>query len=279
MTYEFIKMNGLGNDFVIFDGRTSIIHFTPQELSAIADRHMGVGCDQIIILEPALNPNADLFMRIYNANGSEAEACGNAARCVTWLMTRDLKSPSIDIETVSGLRHGRCVAENEVEVEMGQASFEWDKIPLSYACDTLSLDLPFGLKNASVVNVGNPHLIYFIEEDKFTDIHKLSSELECYSLFPQGININAARIINSKTIKLEVWERGVGLTRACGTGACATVAVAVKKNLVAPSCRVIQPGGSLKIEIDADNHIKMTGQVAENFRGSFPSSFFQNTKS
>lgn len=278
MTYEFIKMNGLGNDFVIFDGRTSIISLTAQQLSVVANRYTGVGCDQIIILEPALDPNADLFMRIYNANGKEAEACGNAARCVTWLMAKDLNSSSISIETASGLRQGRCLEDTLVAVEMGKASFEWDKIPLSHACNTLSLELPLGLKNASAVNVGNPHLVYFIEGEEITNIYELGSKFEHYPLFPQGINVNVARIINPTTIELEVWERGVGLTNACGTGACATVAAAVKKNLVEPSCQVIQAGGSLKIEIDIDNYITMTGQVAENFRGNISTSLFQRIK-
>jgi diaminopimelate epimerase len=280
MTYQFIKMNGLGNDFVIFDGRTSKLNLTPQELTAIADRHTGVGCDQIIVLEPALAPHADLFMRIYNANGQEAEACGNAARCVTWLMAKELKSPSIIIETLAGIIYGKWVGDHEVEVAMGQASFDWKKIPLSQTCDPLCLDITLGsLKEPTAVNVGNPHVVFFAIDPTDLELAALGTQLEHHSLFPEGVNINVAYIVDSTTLLLKVWERGVGLTQACGTGACATAAVAIKRNLVEHSCQVIQSGGSLQIEIDADNYITMRGQVAENFRGCLTSSFFENIKS
>jgi diaminopimelate epimerase len=279
MTYQFIKMNGLGNDFVIFDGRTSKLNLTPQELTAIADRHTGVGCDQIIVLEPALAPHADLFMRIYNANGQEAEACGNAARCVTWLMAKELKSPSIIIETLAGIIYGKSVGDHEVEVAMGQASFDWEKIPLRQACDPLCLDITLGsLNEPTAVNVGNPHMVFFAKDPIDLELAALGTQLEHHSLFPEGVNINVAYVVDSTTILLKVWERGVGLTQACGTGACATAAVAIKKNLIKHSCQVIQSGGSLQIKIDADNYITMTGQVAENLRGSFSSSLFENIK-
>lgn len=273
MTYEFIKMNGLGNDFVIFDARRSKINFTGRQLEAIANRHTGIGCDQVVIIEPS--QQADIFMRIYNIDGGEAEACGNAARCVTWLIAKGLKPANIVIETLSGQIQGKCTTDYEVAVDMGQASFAWDKIPLSGACDTLSLDIHLGpLKKPGAVNVGNPHMVFFAVDLAAINLHELGPQLKHHPLFLEGANINVAQIISPSLIHLKVWERGTGLTQACGTGACATVATAAKKGLVERTCRVIQKGGELTITVEHDDHITMTGPVAENFRGSFSEDLF-----
>jgi diaminopimelate epimerase len=252
-------MHGLGNDFVIIDARRQRVAMTTERASAIADRKYGIGCDQLILLEPSAC--ADFAMRIFNHDGSEVEACGNAARCVVKLVGGDPR-----IQTKGGIISGN-VAGNNVSVDMGKPQFAWDAIPLAFAMDTLQIPVGWeDLNNPCAVNVGNPHIVFFVADADQVDLARLGPIIEHDPLFPQKINVNVASI-HSSGINLHVWERGVGLTRACGTGACATAILAIKRGLVATPVAVHLPGGQLTIDWCEGQSIIMTGEAVEVFSG------------
>ncbi|MCW1428106.1 diaminopimelate epimerase [Novosphingobium sp. JCM 18896] len=263
MRVPFVKMHGLGNDFVVLDGRTdSIPAMTNALAAALADRHTGVGCDQLIVLEPS--DAADFRMRIFNSDGSEVEACGNATRAVGLLHGKAAR-----IETAGGLISASPAA-GGISVEMGQPRFDWDRIPLAYAMDTLTMPVGWEELDApTAVNVGNPHVIFFVPDTDAVDLGRIGPEIEHDPLFPERINVNVATITARDAIRLRVWERGAGLTRACGTGACATAIGAMRRGLVDRAVTVTLPGGPLRIEWREDGEIVMTGAAAESFRGSF----------
>lgn len=230
--------------------------------AALADRHTGIGCDQLIVLEPAAQ--ADFRMRIFNSDGGEVEACGNATRAVGLLHGSAAK-----IETAGGLVTATPSA-GGVSVEMGKPRFAWDSIPLAYAVDTLAMPLAWErLDNPIAVNVGNPHIVFFVPNCDEVDLARLGRQIEHDPLFPERINVNVATITGPDAIRLRVWERGAGLTRACGTGACATAVAAMKRGLVQRSVTVTLPGGPLRIDWREDTEIVMTGAAAEAFRGTF----------
>ncbi|MFC0205428.1 diaminopimelate epimerase [Novosphingobium soli] len=263
MRIEFTKMHGLGNDFVVLDARERPL--PPMDAAfaaALAERHTGIGCDQLIVLEPS--ELADFRMRIFNADGSEVEACGNATRAVGLLHGRPAR-----IETRGGLlRSGPTEA--GISVEMGKPRFAWDAIPLAYAMDTHALPVAWEeLVNPVAVNVGNPHVIFFVEDPYAIDMARLGPMIETDPLFPERINVNVAAVAGRDSIVLRVWERGAGLTRACGTGACATAIGAMRRGLVDRRVTVALPGGPLQIEWAEDDGIVMTGPATEAFRGSF----------
>lgn len=263
MRVPFIKMHGLGNDFVVLDGREAALPPVEARLAmALADRHTGIGCDQLILLEPSTT--ADLRMRIFNADGSEVAACGNATRAVGLLLGVPGR-----IETMAGiLRTGPAGA--GIAVDMGEPRFGWDEIPLAYAMDTLHLPVGWEeLESPVAVNVGNPHAIFFVPDSDSVDLARLGPQIEHDPLFPERVNVNVATIVDRGTIRLRVWERGAGLTLACGTGACATAVGAMRRGLVERTVRVILPGGPLTIAWGADNRIVMTGPATEAFRGTF----------
>lgn len=259
MIGEFHKMHGLGNDFVVIDAREQPIDITPARAAAIANRRTGIGCDQLIVLEPS--SIADLKMRIINADGGEVEACGNASRCVVKLIGRD-----ITIETAGGIISGQQTGD-EITMDMGQPKFAWNDIPLTYAMDTSSMPLAWEeLQNPAAVNVGNPHAIFLVEDSKAVNLERLGPIIEHDEIFPERVNVNVADIADGE-INLRVWERGVGLTQACGTGACATaVAMIAAKKVISP-VRVNLPGGTLTITWERDSSIQMTGSATHVFSG------------
>lgn len=256
-------MHGLGNDFVIIDARTpdlsDSLTMPPAKASAIANRHNGIGCDQLIILRPS--DKADVRMEIYNADGGEVEACGNATRCVVKLL-----GDGISIETEGGMLSGQVTDEGAI-VDMGHPRFDWDSIPLAYAMDTLHMPVGWeDLHNPAAVNVGNPHVIFFVEDSDAVKLDRLGPMIEVDPLFPERINVNVAHIENGD-LHLRVWERGVGLTRACGTGACATAVAAMKRGLVQSPVKVHLPGGMLILSWQEGGSILMQGPTSYVFSG------------
>ncbi|HEY6868444.1 MAG TPA: diaminopimelate epimerase, partial [Novosphingobium sp.] len=257
MRVPFIKMHGLGNDFVVLDGREAQLPPIDARLAAaLAHRHTGIGCDQVVVLEPS--GKADFRARFFNADGSESPACGNATRAVGLLHGRPAR-----IETLAGILHSSPDSDG-VAVDMGEPRFGWDEIPLAYAMDTLSMPVGWeNLDNPVAVNVGNPHAIFFVPDCDAVDLGRLGPLIEHDPLFPERVNVNVATIEHRGAIRLRVWERGTGLTLACGTGACATAVGAMRRGLVERRVRVTLPGGSLTIAWGADNRITMTGPATE----------------
>jgi diaminopimelate epimerase len=259
MKRRFHKMHGLGNDFVVIDAREEPVAIGEAQARAIADRMTGIGCDQVILLEPS--QVADLRMRIFNADGGEVEACGNAARCVALL-----EGGSPRIETAGGVISGSANG-SSATIDMGEPRFGWDEIPLAYPMDTAALPVGWdGLDNPFAVNVGNPHLVFFVDDAAGIDLARLGPQIERDPLFPQRINVNAASV-GGAMIELRVWERGAGLTRACGTGACATAVAAIARKLVTSPVEVHLAGGSLVIDWAPGRTIRMIGPATYVFTG------------
>jgi diaminopimelate epimerase len=260
MTLRFHKMHGLGNDFVVIDAREeAAAAIDPARARAIADRRTGVGCDQLIVLEPSAI--ADVKMRIWNADGGEVESCGNATRGVVLLEGRD-----VTIETKGGLLEGRLDGDG-ASVDMGAPRFGWEDIPLAYAMDTAAMPVAWEeLTSPAAVNVGNPHVVFFVENANAVDLAALGPIIEHDPLFPERVNVNVASR-EGDAIRLNVWERGAGLTLACGTGACATAVTAIKHGLAASPVEVRLPGGSLTIAWEPGGTIRMTGPATHVFAG------------
>jgi diaminopimelate epimerase len=285
MIGQFIKMHGLGNDFVVIDAREvaadgvaadAQILMTPARARAIADRRTGIGCDQLIILSPSTI--ADVRMRIWNADGSEVESCGNATRCVASLIGQDAL-----IETAGGLLSASVSATAStpastkvsggalVSIDFPPPRFEWDAIPLAYPMDTRAMPLAWdGLSAPVAVNVGNPHAIFFVDDCAACPLEQLGPVIEHDAVFPDRINVNVATVTAPHAITLRVWERGVGLTRACGTGAIATAAAAIATRRAVSPVTVSLPGGDLIIEWSGKSAdaITMRGPATEVFRGT-----------
>lgn len=268
LAIPFKKMNGLGNDFTIFDARFTGFALGPAAARRIADRRSGVGCDQVIIME--CSAAADAFMRIFNADGSQVDACGNATRCVASLLAQETGRGLVSIETNAGVLSAGVNPDGSVTVDMGRPRFKWDEIPLAGpVADTTVLQLSVGppeaplLHGPSAVNVGNPHCIFWVEDVDAHDLGLLGPELETNPLFPERANISLAQVTSRRSLTLRVWERGAGLTKACGTAACAAAVAAARKGLTADALTVTLPGGALFIEWrGSDKHILMTGPVA-----------------
>jgi diaminopimelate epimerase len=260
MALRFQKMHGLGNDFVVIDARAAPVAIDAARARAIADRRTGIGCDQLILIEPSAT--ADARMRIFNADGGEVEACGNAARCVAMLL-----GGSSTIETLGGLIRGEAGAAG-ASVDMGAPRFGWDEIPFAYAMDTAAMPVAWEeLARPMAVNVGNPHVIFFVPDADAVDLARLGPLIETDPLFPDRINVNVAAISGPDRIALRVWERGVGLTQACGTGACATAVAAIRSGRVASPVTVELPGGPLVIDWREGGAITMAGPAAHVFTG------------
>lgn len=271
MRVEFRKMHGLGNDFIVIDARGVPVLMSPHRAAALAERRTGIGCDQLILLEPSAA--ADVRMRIFNADGTEVEACGNAARAVG-LLLGGAKQPNTRIETLGGLITSSATADG-ASVDMGLPRFAWNAIPLSFAMDTLALPVGWeDLTAPAAVNVGNPHVVFFVDDAETVDLARLGPLIESDPLFPEKINVGVASVVGPHHIKLRVWERGAGLTRACGTGACAAAVCAIRRKLVTGPVRVDLPGGPLRIEWSQGQSIVMTGPAATSFSGSFDDTDF-----
>ncbi len=256
-------MHGLGNDFVVLDARADALPaVTPQVARALADRRTGIGCDQVVLLEPS---DTHAFrMRIFNSDGGEVEACGNAARAVALL-----HGAPVIIETGGGPIALEPLA-GGARVDMGAPRFEWDSIPLAYALDTAWLPVGWDdLSGAFAVNVGNPHVVFFVDDADAVELHVIGPQIEHDALFPDRVNVNVASLAGPDHLRLRVWERGAGLTRACGTGACATAVAAIRRGLVASPVTVSLPGGDLVIAWQPRGTIQMTGVATEAFRGTF----------
>ena len=280
-TIGFRKMNGLGNDFVVLDARPRALALGPDTVRAIADRKEGIGCDQIIALEPS--QHADVFMRIWNADGGEVGACGNAARCVAGLVAAERGQSKVSIETESGVLGAVVNEDGSVTIDMGAPRFGWDEIPLAEPFhDTRRIELQLGpiddpvLHTPSVVNVGNPHCLFFVDDVEAHDLKRFGPMLEHHPLFPERANISLVQVLGPEAIKVRTWERGAGLTRACGTAACAAAVAAARRELAGRKIKVTLPGGDLLIEWrESDGHILMTGPYALDFEGMLPSALFQ----
>jgi diaminopimelate epimerase len=263
MRVPFVKMHGLGNDFIVLDGRVESLPLMTRGLvAALADRFTGIGCDQLIVLEPS--DSADLTMRIYNHDGGEVEACGNATRAVGLLIGKPAT-----IATLGG-QLAVDPSDSGASVDLPEPRLEWDSIPLAYAMDTYQLPVAWeALDGPCAVNVGNPHAVFFVADCNTVELDRLGPEIEHDPLFPERINVNVATVESRARIRLRVWERGVGETRACGTGACATAVAAIRRGLVDHEVTVALPGGELQISWAGRGLIRMTGPAATSFRGSF----------
>ena len=258
MRRHFHKMHGLGNDFVIVDARKEPFDVTPALARAIADRRTGVGCDQLIVLEAS--DRAHVRMRIWNADGGEVQSCGNATRCVVQL------TGARTIETAGGLLSGEALGE-EVEVSIGEPRFGWDEIPLAYSMDTTTLPIAWDeLEVGQAVNVGNPHIVFFVDDAASVRLEELGPTIENDAVFPERVNVNVA-VMESGSIRLRTWERGAGLTLACGTGACATAVAAIRSKRATSPVTVTMPGGSLTIAWQPGEPVRMRGSATHVFEG------------
>jgi len=268
----FTKMHGLGNDFIVLDARDGEIDLGDEGARALSDRRRGIGCDQILIMEPAAkNPGeieADIFMRILNADGTEAQACGNGTRCVARLVMAETGRDAASIETRAGVLKANAAAGGLVSVNMGPANLDWQAIPLAREMDTLNLEISAGPLSVPVgVNMGNPHAVFFVDDAAAIPLEDIGPKIETDPLFPEKTNVEAAQVLDDGSIRLRVWERGVGITQACGSGACATLVAASRRGLVGRSATIHLDGGDLDITWADDNHVIMTGPVATSFSG------------
>jgi diaminopimelate epimerase len=265
----FIKMHGLGNDFVVLDARSKPLTLGDGVARALGDRRTGIGYDQLLVMEPAKSLAADVFMRIRNAEGGEVEACGNGTRCIADRVMTETGKDRVVIETVAGLLEARRADAGRVSVDMGPARTEWQEIPLAQAQETLHVDAVAGpLADAVCTNMGNPHATYFVPDAEAVEVERWGPILERHRAFPERANIGVVQVLSPERLRFRVWERGVGVTRACGTGACAALVGAARRGLTGRRAEVILDGGPLEIEWLANGHVLMTGPVATSFTGS-----------
>jgi diaminopimelate epimerase len=266
----FRKMHGLGNDFVVLDRRRAAAAIDAATARALADRRTGIGCDQLILIEPPRLAGAQVAMRILNADGSEAEACGNGTRCIARLVGEETGESWVRIETVAGLLEAELMPNGDVAVDMGPARTGWRDIPLAREMDTARVDLALGPLSEPVCgNIGNPHATFFVPDAAAIDLAALGPRLEHDKLFPERANIGVATVEGREDIRLRVWERGAGITRACGTGACAALVAASRRGLTGRHAKVALDGGVLDIDWREDGHVIMTGPATLTFEGTF----------
>ncbi|MGV9006319.1 MAG: diaminopimelate epimerase [Brevundimonas sp.] len=277
MNRPFVKMNGAGNDFVVVNALETPFSPTAAQARAIADRDTGQGCDQLIAIEPPRpgGPAADAFMRVWNADGGGVETCGNALRCVGWLLMQSTGRDQVTIDTLGGPTTARRAGDHQVTVDMGEPRLDWTEIPLEEAMDTRGIELQVGpidaplLHTPGAVSMGNPHVVFFTDRQDDAFVSGSGSLIEHHPLFPQGVNVGFAHVLAPDRIRLRVWERGAGLTRACGTGACAALVAAHRRGLTGRTARVEVDGGVLDIAWDATSgHVLMTGPVEIEHTGT-----------
>jgi diaminopimelate epimerase len=271
----FVKMNGCGNDFVVVDATARPFAPTPEEARAIADRATGQGCDQLIAIEPS--PTADAFMRVWNADGGTVETCGNALRCVGWMLMQAGGRDRVTIDTLGGPTTATRAGEDRVTVHMGAPRLDWAQIPLAEEMDTRGIELQVGPIDAPVlhtpgaVSMGNPHVVFFVDDAEAAPVREVGPLIEHHHLFPEQVNVGFAQIKGPDRIRLRVWERGAGETEACGTGACAALVAAHRRRLTGRAATLEMNGGELFIEWrEDDNRVIMTGPVAVEFTGTLP---------
>ncbi len=272
----FIKMHGLRNDFIIVDGRREPYRPSAEEIIRICDRREGVGGDELLIVDPPRPvPESDTpyaFVRIFNPDGREVEACGNATRCVGWLFMQESRRERVVVETIGGRLICSRAGQKQVAVEMGKLRTAWQDIPLSREMDTLHLEIGAGpLQDPVGMNIGNPHAVFFVDDLDAIDMAVYGPQLQNHPLFPEEANIGAAQLIDSKTLKLSVWERPGALTTACGTGACVAVGAAHRRGLTAEKqMTVIMPAGTVEIELQENDTVVMIGPVETCYAGYLP---------
>ena len=278
MTHPFVKMNGAGNDFIVVNALERPFAPTPEQARGLADREAGPagGCDQLIVLEPS--ETGDVFMRVWNADGGVVETCGNALRCVGWLLTLAGERDRVVIDTLGGPTTAARAGDHRVTVDMGPPRLAWDQIPLAEDMDTRGIELQVGpvdaplLHTPGAVSMGNPHVVFFI--DHVPDdavVRGTGSLIEHHPLFPEGVNVGFAHVEGRDRIRLRVWERGAGLTKACGTGACAALVACARRGLTNRAATVIVDGGELFIDWrEGDDHVLMTGPVEVETTGVLP---------
>ena len=281
MSVPYRKMNGLGNDFIVLDARAADVPMSETIAARLADRLEGIGCDQVIVIEESRDDDA--FMRIFNRDGGEVSACGNAARCVAQLLFAEAGDDEVSIRTRAGRLLCTKVEEN-ICVDMGLPKFGWQEIPLAERMDTRRLDIKLGpidapvLFGPSAVNVGNPHCIFFVDDVAKHDLEKFGPLIENHPLFPERANVSLAQVLQEDAIRLRVWERGVGLTKACGTAACAVVPAAVRRGLAGRKASVMLDGGALLIHwSDANDRIYMTGPAKLDYTDEIDDSYFSDS--
>jgi diaminopimelate epimerase len=265
----FRKMQGLGNDFVVFDARDRAIPMTSPRARALADRHFGVGCDTLVLITPG-NAQVDACLRFFNADGGEVESCGNATRCVARLLMDERGLSRVKLHSQGGMLTCSDAGKGLVTVDVGEPKFGWCDIPLSQDMDTGKFTIPLdGAEiSAAAVLMGNPHCILFVEDAEAAPVTRLGPRLETHPLFPTRINVEFAQVIDRDHIRMRVWERGVGVTLACGTGACATAVAAFRRGLASRKVEVELDGGKLGVEWrEADGHVLMTGPGKTVFQG------------
>ena len=273
---KFRKMNGLGNDFVVLDGRAQKITISADQARAISNRKTGIGCDQLIVMEES--PDFDVRMRIWNAEGGEVQSCGNASRCIADLLFDEMKSNTAVIDTKGGLLLATKAGDKMVTIDQGLPKFGWKDIPLSEPfADTRHIELQYGpidhplIHSPSVVNVGNPHCIFWVDDLDVVDLGRAGPMLENHPMFPERANISFAKVVARDHIILRVWERGAGLTKACGTAACATMAAGHRIKIIDDRCRITLPGGDLLMAVrESDGNVLMSGPVTYEFDGVLP---------
>jgi diaminopimelate epimerase len=275
MSRAFLKMNGLGNDFVVVEARSEPFAPSEAEARAIADRESGIGCDQLIAIEPS--DTADAFMRIWNADGGLVEQCGNAVRCVGWLLMEASGKDAVRLDTPAGVVTVDRAGPQQVTVDMGRPGLDWRDIPLEEPMDTRGIELQVGpidnpvLHTPGAVSMGNPHVVFFVADAETAPVREVGSMIEHHRLFPERTNVEFCEVKARDRLRVRVWERGVGVTRACGTGACAALVAAHRRALCNREAVVQMDGGDLTIHWrKEDDHVLMTGPVAVEFTGRLP---------
>lgn len=261
-------MHGLRNHFVIVDARTELFAPSQAEIEHICDPAVGVGADELVVIERSIS-GTGVFMRIFNGDGREVEACGNATRCVAWLLFEETGSDTAVVETLAGRLECHRVGDKRVSVAMGKVSMDWQLVPLAEQRDTLHLGLSSGsLRDPVALNVGNPHAVFFVDDLSAVDIVADAPAIQCNELFPDSVNVGVAQVLGPQKMRLAVFERGAGLTLACGSGACAAVFAARQRGLTnASEMEVALPGGCVTIEIRDDDSVIMIGPIAFSFSG------------
>ena len=263
MDLNYTKMHGLKNDFIIIDARNKKILLNKNNIKKISDRKKGLGCDQIAIIEKPKKGNSLTFVKFYNSDGSKTKACGNATRCVAFLLMKEKKIKKISLESESTILNAQLLNNKNVSVDIGRAYFKWNQIPLKKKINIGKINFKVNSYiEPFLINVGNPHIVFFVKNLRKINLKKIGPTIEKNPLFPERINVNFAKILNNNKIKLKVWERGTGITKACGTGASATAVAAIKKKLINKKiCYIHMDGGKLKIDYKKNGHVVMTGPI------------------